>query len=71
MKKGKGAKPTVSIRREYDFTGGVRGKYAGRYPATTVIILDPDLAKRFPTSESVNRALRRILASRRPGARRV
>jgi hypothetical protein len=71
MKKGKGAKAGVSIRREYDFTGGVRGKYADRYPATNIIILDPDLAERFPTSESVNRALRKILATRRPGPRRA
>jgi len=71
MKKGKRAKTGVSIRREYDFTGGVRGKYADRYPATAIIILDPDVAESFPSSESVNRALRKLLASRRPGPRRV
>jgi len=71
MKKPKGVKTGISIRREYDFTGGVRGKYADRYPSTNIIILDPDVAERFPTSESVNRALRKLLASRRPGPRRV
>jgi hypothetical protein len=71
MKRGKGTKEGVSMRREYDFSRGVRGKYADRFPATNVIILDPDVAQRFPTSESVNRALRKLLASRRPGARRL
>jgi hypothetical protein len=71
MKKGKGAKAVVSMRHEYDFSRGVRGKYAERYPATSIIILDPDVAERFPTSESVNRALRKLLAGRRPSPRRV
>jgi hypothetical protein len=44
---------------EYDFRNGVRGKYAARYAAgTNVVLLDPDVAKLFPDSESVNRALR-------------
>jgi hypothetical protein len=42
---------------EYDLTGGVRGKYVERYgQGTNVILLDPDVAERFPTSESVNEA---------------
>ena len=46
-------------RPEYDFRGGVRGKYASRHAAgTNVVVLDPDVAKLFPDSESVNRALR-------------
>ncbi len=44
---------------EYDFSKGVRGKYAKRYAAgTNVVILSPDVAKVFPDSESVNEALR-------------
>ena len=43
---------------EYDFSKGVRGKYAKRYArGTNVVILDPDVAKMFPDSESVNHAL--------------
>lgn len=46
---------------EYDLTGGVRGKYAERYrQGTNVILLDPDVAAKFPTSEAVNEALRRL-----------
>ena len=47
---------------EYDFSTGVRGKYAKRYAAgSNVVILSPDVAEVFPDSESVNEALR-ILA---------
>jgi hypothetical protein len=46
---------------EYDLAGGVRGKYVERYrQGTNVVLLDPDLAEKFPTSESVNEALRRL-----------
>ena len=51
----------------YDFAPGVRGKYAARYDAgTNLARLDPDVAARFPDSESVNRALRGLVA---PGGR--
>lgn len=46
---------------EYDLIGGVRGKYVERYrQGANVILLDPDVAEKFPTSESVNDALRRL-----------
>ncbi len=46
---------------EYDFTGGVRGKYAKRYhQESNVVVLDPDVAERFPNSEAVNQALRTL-----------
>ena len=46
---------------EYDFSGGVRGKYAKRYAhGTNVVVLDPDVAKLFPDSETVNRSLRAL-----------
>ena len=45
----------------YDLTGGVRGKYVKRYrQGTNVVLLDPDVAEKFPTSEAVNEALRRL-----------
>lgn len=38
---------------------GVCGKYVERYQAgTNVVLLDPDVAKAFPTSESVNKTIR-------------
>jgi hypothetical protein len=47
------------MRPEYDFSGGVRGKYAGRYSeGANVVVLDPDVAEKFKTSEAVNKALR-------------
>jgi hypothetical protein len=46
---------------EYDLAGGVRGKYVERYrQGTNVVLLDPDVAAKFPTSEAVNEALRRL-----------
>lgn len=51
----------VVMRDEYDFRGGVRGKYAKEYKkGSNVVVLDPDVAKTFPTSASVNHALRSI-----------
>jgi len=50
------------MRPEYDFSGGVRGKYANRYrKGTNVVLLDPDVAAAFPDSTSVNEALRALL----------
>jgi len=52
------------MRKEYDFAGGVRGKYADRFAeGTNLVVLDADIARRFTTSEEVNRALRRLLES--------
>ena len=49
------------MRDEYDFSKGVRGKYAGRYAqGSNIVVLDPDVAEVFPDSESVNKALRAI-----------
>jgi hypothetical protein len=46
---------------EYDFSKGVRGKYAARYAeGTNVVVLAPDVAEVFPDSESVNDALRAL-----------
>jgi len=47
---------------EYDFSNAVRGKYYQRYQeGSNVILLDPDVARSFKDSESVNRALRLLL----------
>jgi hypothetical protein len=41
---------------------GVRGKYYRRATAgTNLVLLDPDVAKAFPTSKSVNSALRKLV----------
>jgi hypothetical protein len=50
------------LRREYDLAslqGAVRGKYHKRAMAgTNLVLLEPDIARVFPDSASVNRALR-------------
>lgn len=51
------------MRDNYDFSKGSRGKYAKRYKeGTNVVLLEPDVAKAFPDSESVNRALKKLMA---------
>ncbi len=52
----------AEYRRE-DLGPLVRGKYAARYAkATNIVVIDPALAKAFPNSETVNDALRSLLA---------
>jgi hypothetical protein len=50
------------LRPEYDLRslkGVVRGKYYERAMAgTNLVVLEPDVARAFPDSDSVNRALR-------------
>jgi hypothetical protein len=49
------------MRPEYDFSRGVRGKYARRFAqGTNLIPLDADVAKVFPTAEAVNESLRAL-----------
>jgi hypothetical protein len=51
------------MRPEYDLRGGVRGKYYGRHEqGTNVVLLEPDVAKVFRDSATVNEALRRYLS---------
>ena len=51
------------MKAEYDFSGGVRGKYADRYAqGVNLVLLDPDLTAAFPDSKSVNEALRSLIA---------
>lgn len=52
----------VEMQEEYDFSRGVRGKYAKEYAkGTNIAILDPEVAKVFHDSRSVNEALRSLL----------
>jgi hypothetical protein len=60
------------LRSEYDFAdmkGGVRGKYAAQTRfKSNLVLLEPEIAKAFPTDASVNQALRVVvdLTSRVP-----
>ena len=59
-----------TLRDEYPedlIKSGVRGKYTESYrKGTNIVLIDPDLHKLFPDSESVNRALREYASTRRP-----
>ena len=46
---------------EYDFSAGVRGKFAARMAkGSNVVLLDKDVQKLFPDSATVNTALRAL-----------
>ena len=79
----KARKPNV-MRDEYvfDYRTGERGKYYGRLlkKGANIVILEPDVAKAFPSSAAVNKGLRTLLefseairkltkSSRRPARR--
>lgn len=78
MKRAKIARTSDGMRKEYDFTGGVRGKYLSRFTdGANVVILAPDVAHSFPNSKAVNHALRLLIklarvsrAESRRGSRR-
>ena len=59
------------MRREYDFSSGVRGKYAARLkPGSQIVVLEPDVAAAFGDAKAVNRALRALIdRDARPGVR--
>ena len=60
-----------TIRPDYDFSKGVRNKYAARLRrGTNVVLLDPDVAKAFGSSAAVNRALRSLLETTPPARTR-
>ena len=72
MKKAKKARRQKAMRDEYDFCGGVRGKYAKRYAkGTNVVVLDPDVANAFPSADAVNNALRTLAEIARKKVKRV
>jgi hypothetical protein len=61
-KRRRRSKVAREMRAEYDFRGGVRGKYAAQFAeGTNLVLLEPDVARRFPTSADVNRALRMLI----------
>jgi hypothetical protein len=58
------------LRPEYDlrklFRRGVRGKYVQRYRAgTNLVLLEPEIAKAFPSETAVNEALRLVIRLRK------
>jgi hypothetical protein len=50
-----------TMREEYDFPGGVRGKHYKAYRrGTNLVLLEPDVAEIFKDSATVNSALRML-----------
>jgi hypothetical protein len=63
MKKARSS-DSDELRAEYDFSAlgpGVRGKYAKRLAGKTLVALQPEVAKAFPTADAVNEALLAVL----------
>jgi hypothetical protein len=62
MKRAPKKQPDPDMLGAYDFSKGVRGKYAERYAAgTNVGVLAPDVAAVFRDADSVNEALRALI----------
>lgn len=68
--KAKRTNHAAQMRAEYDFdySKAVRGKYYKRLlkEGSNVVVLERDVARAFPDSASVNKALRSVLKSRGP-----
>lgn len=65
MKKDTDTKPVEwEMRKEYDFSNLRPNKYARKYAeGTNIVVIESDLAKIFPNSESVNTALRALVSA--------
>ena len=61
----KASKNEDEMRPEYkreDLGSGVRGKYYDNYQAShNIVLLNPEVAKAFPTEEAVNEALMSLI----------
>jgi hypothetical protein len=65
MKKTPNKSARTLVRNEYDFSHGEHGKYVRRYAqGTNVVVLEPDVARVFHSSKSVNVSLREVLRQR-------
>lgn len=62
MKKKPKPRRDKEMLDEYDFSQGVRGKFAKRFAkGTNVVVILPELAEYFPDSRSVNKALKNLV----------
>jgi hypothetical protein len=75
MKKPSAKPVDDDLREEYDLSqlkGGVRGKYYRQAVAgTNLVLIEPELARVFPDTESVNRALKLLVDAAAAVAPRV
>jgi hypothetical protein len=50
-----------TMREEYDFSGGIRGKHSQAYrQGANLVLLEPDVAAIFKDAAAVNAALRML-----------
>lgn len=62
MKKGKVKDETRAEYSREDLGKGVRGKYFAAYAeAHNIVLLDPEVAKAFPSEKAVNEALMSLI----------
>lgn len=62
MSENKKSAEDDEMLEEYDFSGGVRGRYVDRLRNSQhVVLLEADVAEVFPDSESVNKILRGLV----------
>lgn len=55
-------------REQYDFSHGERGRYAKRFAeGSNIVVLEPEVAAAFPDSDSVNKALCRLMNDKQAG----
>lgn len=70
-KRSRPATKRADLRAEYDFKGGVSGKYAGRYAKGGVVVtLAPDVAAVYASSAAANGALRKLIRESAPTRKR-
>ncbi len=71
MKARRNGLPRMRPEYRFDYSKAERGRYYKRLlkEGSNVVILDRDVAREFPDSASVNRALRSVLKSK-PARRR-
>ena len=54
--------PKNEMLEEYDFSNGIRGKYAqANKKGVNIVKMDSDVMKFFPDAKSVNEALRTLI----------
>lgn len=72
--KKRGTRKPGALRDEYKLSklkNPVRGKhYTKAKSGSNLVLLDPDLARSYPTAAAVNRALRGLVSARRSKVRK-
>ena len=50
------------MRKEYDFSKGVRGKYYKKFQEkNNIVVIEKEVLKKFPNSKAVNDALKELI----------